>query len=59
MMSEGKIVKCQHCKYVWTYHGEAKFYVGCPSCRYKIFIGVRKVRGAKNDKKEGCFKKGG
>jgi len=33
------ILKCHHCDYEWDYGGTSKFYVTCPKCHYKKFIG--------------------
>lgn len=40
------IVKCLHCGYDWDYGGKSDFYVCCPKCSYKIFIGDDKQRGS-------------
>ncbi len=29
---------CQHCLFLWDYHGNSKYYSSCPQCRYKVNI---------------------
>jgi len=31
-------IKCHHCGHVWKYQGNSKFYIMCPSCKYKKHI---------------------
>jgi DNA-directed RNA polymerase subunit RPC12/RpoP len=35
-------IKCHNCQHEWEYGGNSDFYVTCPKCHYKIFVGVRK-----------------
>jgi len=32
----GKLLKCNHCTYPWTYGGTREFFTSCPKCHGSV-----------------------